>query len=105
MWDYNSSVLNPYAPLQRRTVARVNGKPGADAYKMGPNEEVLLLDVTAPIIWLKTTDSASYPTLTAYDITPHVEAAPPDYKTLEDRLKKLEEAIYAKPDAEPAKSE
>ena len=105
MWDYNSSVLNPYAPLQRRTVARVNGKPGADAYKMGPNEEVLLLDVTAPIIWLKTTDSASYPTLTAYDITPHVEAAPPDYKTLEDRLKKLEEAIYAKSDAEPAKSE
>lgn len=103
MWT--PDVFNPYAPQTRRTVSRVSGKPGADAFKMGPNEEVLLLDVTAPIIWLKTTDSASYPTLTAYDITPHVEETPPDYKTIEERLKKLEEAIYAKPDAEPVKAE
>lgn len=95
MWDFN----NPYALPQRETIKRVSGRPGADAYRMAPNSEVLLLDETQPVIWLKTTDSAGYPTLTAYDIALHEEEKPADYKSLEERLKKLEEAIYAKPDA------
>jgi hypothetical protein len=70
---------------------------------MAPDSEALLLDETAPIVWLKTTDSGGYPTLTPYDITIH-KVEEPDYKSIEDRLKKLEDAIYAKPDAEPAQS-
>ena len=101
MWNYDPMQVLP----QRRTVERVSGKPGADAYRMAPNSEVLLLDETAPIVWLKTTDSAGYATLTPYDIKRHEEEKPIDYKVFEERLKKLEDAIYAKSDAEPAKSE
>lgn len=94
MWNYE-----PTAPLQRRTVDRVHGKAGADAFKLAPNSEALLLDETAPIIWLKTTDSAGYPTMTPYDISLHEEKKPIDYKSLEERLKKLEDSVYAKSDA------
>ena len=82
-----------------RRVLRVTGRRGAEAMPMGPNSEVLLLDETAPIIWLKTTDAAGYPTLTAYDIKLHEEEKPIDYKALDERLKKLEELLNAKSDA------
>ena len=77
----------------RQDVIRVNGKNGAEAYVMTPNSSVLLLDETAPIIWLKTTDGAGYPSLTPYTITPYKEEPKPDFKTLEDRISKLEEKI------------
>lgn len=82
-----------------RRVLRVTGRRGAEAMPMGPNSEVLLLDETAPIVWLKTTDAAGYPTLKAYDIKEHIEEKPIDYKALDDRLKKLEELLNAKSDA------
>ena len=49
-----------FYPVTARIV-RVSGRPGAEAYQMAPNSEVLLLDETAPIVWLKTTDGAGYP--------------------------------------------
>lgn len=73
-------------------VVRVSGRPGAEAFQMAPNSEVLLLDETAPIVWLKTTDGAGYPRLTAYDITAHEEEQI-DYKSLEERISKLEELL------------
>ena len=77
----------------RQDVIRVSGKNGAEAYVMPPNSSVLLLDETAPIIWLKTTDGAGYPSLTPYTITPYKEEPKPDFKSLEDRISKLEERI------------
>lgn len=56
---------------QRVEVIKVNGKNGAEAYTIPPNSSILLLDETAPIIWLKMTDGGGYPTLTPYDIIPH----------------------------------
>ena len=78
---------------QPMRVVRVNGKPGAEAYQMAPNSEVMLLDETAPIVWLKTTDGAGYPRLTGYDITIHEDEKPVDYKSLEERLTRLEELL------------
>ena len=77
----------------RPQVVRVNGRNGAEAYQMPANASVLLLDETAPIIWLKQTDGAGYPTLAAYDISPHQEAPAPDMRSLEERITKLEEAM------------
>ena len=37
-------------------VTRVNGKGGAEAFRMAPNSSVLLMDEHDPIVWLKTTD-------------------------------------------------
>ena len=59
---------------------------------MAPNSEILLLDETAPVVWLKTTDGAGYPRLTPYDITIHEEVQV-DYKSLEERIAKLEELL------------
>ena len=92
---------NTYAGMNsynKQEVVRVNGRNGANAYQMAPNSSILLLDETAPIVWLKTTDGASYPTVTGYSITPlevpQTQQILPDiYKNLEDRVKRLEEAI------------
>ena len=100
---YNSNNLYaPYqynlgAQLQRQEVVRVNGKNGADAYQMAPNSSVLLLDETAPIVWLKTTDGASYPTITGYKISPIEEkpVLPVGIEELSNRVTRLEELMYA----------
>ena len=80
-------------------IVRVSGKPGAEAYQMAPNSEALLLDETQAVVWLKITDGAGYPRLIPYDITPHEEEKPMDYKSIDERLKRLEELINGKPDA------
>ena len=77
MSPYNNYGRMNYNPLNNGMnmknlphyeVIRVNGRAGAEAFQMAPNSQVLLLDETAPIVWLKTTDGAGYPSLIPYDI-------------------------------------
>ena len=107
---YNANPFNPYQPLNPAYIApnlpqnapghnsnqiiKVNGRGGAEAYQMPPNSQIILLDETRPLIWLKQTDGAGYPTLTAYDIKPHEETPEPDMKSLEERISKIEELIH-----------
>lgn len=84
----NRPFENPY--LQRQEVIRVNGRNGAEALNLAPNSSVLLLDETASIVWLKVTDGAGYPSLTAYTITPYKEKESVDLNSLESRIAKLE---------------
>lgn len=111
MYNY----YNPYAQptptpygVNRQEVVRVNGKNGAEAYQMAPNSSILLLDETAPIVWLKTTDGASYPTLSGYRITPietQVSTTSMDYSKLEERIAKIEEYINGgQSDVKPART-
>lgn len=91
-------IYNPYQQpfMPRQEVVRVNGRNGAEAYQMAPNSSVLLLDETAPIVWLKTTDGASYPTITGYEISPIKTQPNPEnasYTELEKRIAKLEEVL------------
>lgn len=97
---YNSNTLNPaqagnpYQPVTKQEIIRVNGENGAKAYQMPPNSSALLLDETQPLIWLKQTDGAGYPTVTAYKIEPYTpEATAAVSSDLERRVKKLEEII------------
>ena len=79
------------------TVVKVSGRNGAEAFQMTSDESVLLLDTTAPIVWLCQTDGAGYKTLTPYDISVHKETPPEDkYKSLEERIAKLEDILNAK---------
>ena len=100
---YQNPYLNPYqmtpklaqnmpSPAQQQVV-KVNGRNGAEMYQMAANSSVLLLDESAPIVWLATTDGAGYKSLTAYDIAPHQEQPPVDIKNIEERLSRLEEAM------------
>lgn len=105
--NYPYQVNNPYLQnlmlqqTQAQEVVKVNGKNGVDAYQMPPNSSALLLDTTASIVWLVQTDGAGYKTNTPYDITPHTPEEEKQYKTLEERIAKLEEAINAKPNSKP----
>lgn len=95
MYQTPYSFPNPYQMYQPQTppqsqIPKVNGRNGAEMYQLSPNSQILLLDETAPMIWLVQTDSAGYKTLTAYDIQPHKEVTPVDTKSLEERITKLE---------------
>lgn len=94
---YNNWQYNPYSSNMGGTaqqIIKVNGKKGAEAYSLGPNSQALLLDESAPIVWLAQTDGAGYKTITGYDLTPHVEISTEDYiQSLESRLKALEEKL------------
>ncbi len=77
-------------------VIRVNGENGAKAFNMAPNSSVLLLDEHDPIVWLKTTDGAGYPTVTGYQITPMMTQSEKDASmiaSLEERINKLERRL------------
>lgn len=95
---------NNFAP--RYEVIQVNGEGGVDAFQMGPNSSVLLLDKTAPIVWLVQSDGAGYKVKTPYDISPHQAVPPADINSLEQRLSKLEEIVNARyqSDDKPVKS-
>ena len=103
MYPFNQNQLSQLLlqqsiqPQTQTKVVEVTGRAGADAYQLGPDSSILLLDNTAPIVWLVKTDGAGYKTLVAYDISPHAEEKPVDhYKELEDRIVKLEETVNAK---------
>lgn len=100
-WPYNQGINAPPSltptsvNFPHNEVIRVNGENGAKAYQMAPNSSVLLLDETAPIVWLKTTDGAGYPTITGYNISPietkeNVGVTSSEYSKLDERIKRLE---------------
>lgn len=92
---FSRQVQGQSPPPPQMQLIIVHGKGGADAFQMGPNSSVLLLDETAPVVWLKETDGAGFPTLTDYEITKREHPAEPDYNALIDRIAKLEEALHA----------
>jgi hypothetical protein len=83
---------------QRQEVTRVNGEGGANAYQLMPNSSALLLDETAPIVWLVTTDGAGFKSVQPYEIKPYQPKTPVDTNSLEERIARLEAKIYAQPD-------
>lgn len=102
-WNYQNPYMpgnqfqQPYnlpnAPAPQMQVIRVNGRNGANAFSIGPNSSALLLDESGKMVWLVTTDGASYKTVAPYDITPHQDAPAFDFDGLEIRIKKLEDFV------------
>ena len=105
-WN-NYGMQNPFGrpygqPVQQPqpcSITKVSGENGAKAFGMAPNSSALLLDETAPLVWLKTTDGAGYPTLTPYTITPYQAAPPVDVNSLVQRIEALEAKLNDKPDS------
>ena len=91
------AAMNPYQGMatgaQQMQVIKVNGEGGANAFSMGPNSSALLLDTSGTMIWAVTTDGAGYKTVVPYDISPHKNPEQIAVKSLEDRIKRLEEII------------
>ena len=97
---YGAPYMGQYgqASQQACQITRVNGKNGADAFRMAPNSSILLLDENDPVVWLKVSDGAGYCTVTPYSIAPYQDPAKVNVTSLEERVKRLEEMLNAKSD-------
>ena len=101
MMNFQNPYFNPYQVpvVQPAQVVRVNGENGAKAYNLGANSSALLLDESGLMVWLVTSDGAGYKTVSAYDITPHQATPAPDFGSLENRIKRLEEIVNGTADS------
>lgn len=94
----NTPRQNAYGFGQKVEVVSVNGEQEANSYPIPPNSSILMLDSTQPVVWLKITDAASYPTVTGYEITPIKKPVTPveqsyDFTKLEERIANLERRL------------
>lgn len=83
---------------QRHEIIHVNGRAGAETLQMAANSNVIVMDDTAPLVWLCQTDGAGYKTITPYTIAPYHEKPPVDVQALDERISKLEAILNGKSD-------
>lgn len=96
-------MYNPYqnyfAPhiqpnmLPQQQVIQVNGKSSVDTIQLAPNSSVLVMDTSAPLVWLCVSDGVGKVTSTPYDITLHMDSPPLDISGIESRLAALERVV------------
>lgn len=103
-YDQYQSMQQPYqnqmqSPPKRMDVIKVSGENGAKAFQLAPNSSVLLLDETAPIVWLKTTDGAGYPSIKPFEITPYQPKPQVGLNELEQRIQRIEVLLNDKSNA------
>ena len=102
-------MVQPQGP--HREIDVVNGKESALSFLMGPNSSAILVDELKPKIWMVTTDSSGFKAVKGFRVIPDDEDEPKQQtsekpkendlieklmqqnKTLEERLKKLEERM------------
>ena len=82
-------------PAVKTEIVSVNGRNGAEMYRLAPDSSSLLLDSNDPIIWFVKTDGAGYKTIIPYDIKPHEEKQQTDPNGIEERLKDFDERLKA----------
>ena len=95
-WDINNSLnygQNFNFGLRHYEIVQVNGRAGAENFRMAPNSNYLLLDNKDAIIWFVKTDGSGLLTATPYDYSPHEEPTPVDLNSIQQRLSELEEKI------------
>ena len=92
-------MYNPYYPqyqqpsIPQQQVLQANGKASIDAMRMPPNSSVLVMDTTAPIVWLCASDSLGNVTSTPYDIKAHRSESEAKNSDIEQRLSALENTV------------
>ena len=99
-----SGFQNPFTQMQQQAapqanalppqqVLQANGKASIDALRMAPNSSVLIMDTTAPVVWLCATDGLGNVTATPYDIKAHVDPSVAATEGLEARVTAVENSI------------
>lgn len=77
----NAFTQPTQAPLQ--AIQYVNGLESANAYRMQPNSEVILMDSNNPVFYFKKTDASGFSTVKAYEFH-EVEDKKTDYVTKQE---------------------
>ena len=88
---FNNPYQHPTLPQQQ--IIQVNGKASVDTIQLAPNSSVLVMDTSAPIVWMCVSDGVGKVTSTPYDITIHQEKPPVDMSSVETRLANVEKAL------------
>lgn len=84
----------------QQSIARVSGEQAARSFPLMPNSSILLLDETAPLVWLVQTDAMGIKTTcTAYEIKPYTPEPAIDVKNILARISKLEDFCFDEPDS------
>ena len=92
-------MFNPYQygfqpnTLPQQQIIQVNGKASVDTIQLAPNSSVLVMDTSAPIVWMCVSDGIGKVVSTPYDISLHKEVPPPDMNSIEQRLSAIENTI------------
>lgn len=108
----NYQGYQPYQNiLPQQQIIQVNGKSSVDTIKLAPNSSILVMDTSAPIVWMCVSDGVGNVTSTPYDISVHHDAPQPDMNSIEARLTNIEsivagieEKINVKPNVKSTKS-
>lgn len=100
---YNNPYNNIFQPQQPQTsqanilpqqqIIQVNGRASVDTIQLAPNSSVLVMDTSAPMVWLCVSDGVGKVTATPYDITEHKEKPLVDTASLEQRVTAVENFI------------
>ena len=107
-YDMLRQQMAPQQPAQQanvlpaQQVIQVAGRQSIDTLQMSPNSSVLIMDTSAPIVWLCVSDGLGKVTATAYDISVHQDTPPFDIagfaESVEGRLKELESKVLKEAD-------
>ena len=92
---YGYQYNYPQNMPQRFQITRVNGIDEVNKFQMLPNSETILLDTTAPLVWLVQTDNVGNKTNTPFTITPYTPPKPVDVNDLMAKIKELEDRLDA----------
>ena len=90
---YMSNQMQTTPTLPAQQIIQVNGKASVDTIQLAPNSSVLVMDTSAPIVWMCVSDGIGKVTATPYDITVHKDAPPVDVNSIEQRLSTVETAL------------
>lgn len=106
MYPFNAFQNQNILPQQQ--IVQANGKASIDALRMAPNSSILIMDTTAPLVWMCVSDGIGNVSATPYDITAHKEPEPVDANTIDARLSAIErtltEVLHGKSNALTAQS-
>ncbi|MBR3645979.1 MAG: hypothetical protein IKN54_06135 [Lachnospiraceae bacterium] len=90
---FNNSYQASSNKLPPQQIIKAKGKDSIDRIEMYPNCSALILDETAPIVWMCVSDGLGNASKIPYDISAHVEKPPVDMDTIENRIKQLEDTL------------
>ncbi len=99
-YPYNNNIFQSQQPqmhqlnvLPQQQIIQVNGKASVDTIQLAPNSSILVMDTSAPIVWMCVSDGVGKVTSTPYDIVVHEEKPPIDISDVEKRLENVEKFI------------
>lgn len=116
----NPNFSNPYAQipipqtpmLPQQQVIQVNGKASVDTIRLAPNSSVLVLDTSAPLVWLCVSDGVGRVSSVPYTISEYKAETPENalqsvaerFTAIEERITAMEAKLNNEPDVNLAKS-